>query len=159
MKLSEVKGVLLDTSFLIQLFQDLKPNPNAEAYWELLITHRLKLYISSVVVSEFCVKAPITLLPLENTIDLMFNFTHAERAGLFTKTLLEMRRSYQLNATRLCVLNDSKLMAQADTEPRISHFLTADTKSIQKYNALISAGLQLKFNVLDLHNPPSHYFF
>ncbi|MBK9419239.1 MAG: hypothetical protein IPN62_18645 [Flavobacteriales bacterium] len=80
---------------------------------------------------------------------LPFNWQHAQRSGEFARNLLDQRKDEE----RAVVINDLKLLAQADVEPRLSHFLTKDQRINAKITQLSAAGVQLRTTVLDLNIP------
>lgn len=53
-------GVLLDTSFLITLADKNRTNhETARRYWKHFLENQIPIYLSAVVVSEFCIKQEI----------------------------------------------------------------------------------------------------
>lgn len=107
------------------------------------------MYLSTISISEFCVKGSFDQLPLRNVRVLPFNWQHAQRSGEFARILLEQRKDEE----RAVVINDIKLLAQADVEPRISHFLTKDRRLNAKVGQLSAAGVHLHSSLLDLNTP------
>ena len=69
--------------------------------------------------------------------------------GEFARNLLDQRKDEELAV----VINDIKLLAQADVEPRISHFLSKDRRLKAKITQLSAAGFQLHTTLLDLNTP------
>lgn len=142
--------VLLDTSFIIRLLKTDDPlHANAKAWFRWLLDHKVPMHLSTISISEFCVKGSFDQLPLRNVRVLPFNWQHAQRSGTFAGIILDQRR----NEERTVVINDLKLLAQADVEPRISHFLTKDRKIKAKVGLLSTAGMQPHVSLLDLHMP------
>jgi predicted nucleic acid-binding protein len=151
--LEAVTGVLLDTSFILRL---VKPgdalHQNVQAWFRELLGHNVPMYLSTIVVAEYCVKGDVGELPLTNLRLLPFNMVHAMRAGPFTATLLQQRKRDGAE-DRTVVLNDVKLLAQAETSPPISHFLTKDLRFASRMQALRQGGHVLRTTVLDLNIP------
>lgn len=111
--LESVQGVLLDTSYVIRLLKSDDPlNGNAKAWFRELLDRKVPMYLSTIVIAEYCVKGSFEELPLRNVRVLPFNVDHARRAGPFTGSLLSIRTKGG-SEERHVVLNDVKLMAQA----------------------------------------------
>lgn len=147
-------GVLLDTIFVIRL---LKTNdalhPNAKAWFRQLLERRVPMYLSTISIAEYCVKGTFDELPLRNVRVLPFNIDHARRAGPFTGSLLDQRKQPGGDDDRTVVINDVKLLAQAEVNPGISHFLTKDLRFASRMQALRQGGHVLRTTVLDLNIP------
>ena len=147
-------GVLLDTSFVIRL---LKTNdalhPNAKAWFRQLLERRVPMYLSTISIAEYCVKGTFDELPLRNVRVLPFNIDHARRAGPFTGALLDQRKQPGGDDDRTVVINDVKLLAQAEVNAGISHFLPKDLRFASRMQALRQAGHVLSTSVLDLNVP------
>lgn len=144
------EGVLLDTSFIIRLLKTDDPlHANAKVWFRWLLDHKVPMHLSTISISEFCVKGSFDQLPLRNVRVLSFNWNHAKRSGELAGILLHQRKDEE----RAVVINDIKLLAQADVEPRISHFLTKDQKINTKLASLSSAEMRLATSVLDLNTP------
>jgi len=143
-------GILLDTSFIIRLLKTDDPlHANTKAWFRWLLDHNVPMHLSTISISEFCVKGSFDQLPLRNVRVLPFNWQHAQRAGQFTGLLLDQRKDEE----RAVVINDIKMLAQADVEPRVSHFLTKDRKINAKVDLLSKAGVRLGVSILDLNTP------
>ncbi|MEY2343184.1 PIN domain-containing protein [Acidithiobacillus sp. IBUN Pt1247-S3] len=70
-------AVLLDTSFLISLVDQNRPNhETAVSYYRLMLDQQVPMYFSAIVAAEFAIKQPITDLPLKN-----FRCEPGERSG------------------------------------------------------------------------------
>ena len=144
------EGVLLDTSFIIRLLKTDDPlHANTKAWFRWLLDHKVPMHLSTISISEFCVKGSFDQLPLRNVRVLPFNWQHAQRSGEFARILLDQRKDEE----RAVVINDIKLLAQADVEPRISHFLTKDQRLSAKITQLLLAGVQMRTTLLDLNTP------
>lgn len=143
-------GILLDTSFIIRLLKTDDPlHANTKSWFRWLLDHKVPMHLSTISISEFCVKGSFDQLPLRNVRVLPFNWLHAQRAGEFTGILLDQRKDEE----RAVVINDIKLLAQADVEARISHFLTKDRKLNSKVDLLTKSGVRLNASILDLNTP------
>ncbi len=124
-------------------------HPNTKAWFRWLLDHKVPMHLSAISISEFCVKGAFDQLPLRNVRVLPFNWQHAQRSGEFASVLLHQRKDEE----RAVVINDIKLLAQAEVEPRISHFLNKDRKLNAKITQLTTAGVQLRTTLLDLNTP------
>ncbi len=148
-----LKGVLLDTSFFLRFLNESDPLfRNADGFFKHLVDHQLPMYLSTIVVAEFCVGGTIDQLPLKYLKMLPFNVEHAIRAGKFRAAF---RGQAAAPGERLLIANDTKLFAQADATPDVSHFLTADEGYRKKFDRLCEAGLSPKFGILSVRKPPS----
>src|SRR5690606_9322778 len=120
------RGVLVDTSFLIRLFKtDDALNPNASAWFRELLERKIPMYLSTIAIAEWCVKGSFDELPLRNMRVLPFNIDHARQAGPLTNSLLKLREK-GVGDERSIILNDVKLLAQAEATRDISHVITSD---------------------------------
>jgi predicted nucleic acid-binding protein len=153
------KGVLLDTSFFLRfLNEDDTLFKNADDYFCYFLKEDYVLFISTVTIAEFCVGGSTDELPLKNLRILPFNYGHAVRTGEFARQLFIARKKRLVTFTeRLLIPNDTKLFAQADSEPAIAFFLTNDTESIKAYNILKQSCKPL-FGIIDLKHPYAETF-
>jgi predicted nucleic acid-binding protein len=149
-----LKGVLLDTSFVIRLLRTNDVlHPNAKAWFRQLLERRVPMYLSTISIAEYCVKGSFDELPLRNVRVLPFNIDHARRAGPFTGSLLDQRKQAGSEDDRAVVISDVKLLAQAEVDVGISHFLTKDLRFPSRMQALRQGGHVLRTAVLDLNIP------
>lgn len=122
-------AALLDTSFLITLVNDHRPNHGtAKRYFRHMLQSSVPMYLSSIAAGEFSVKQPITDLPLTNFRILNFNLVHGQQAA----RLLNALGSRDADDARAAVRDDLKLMAQASHEA-IAVILTEDASTLHKY--------------------------
>lgn len=132
-----MSAILLDTSFLITLVDSTRPNHNiAKSYYRLMLDEQHQMYLSSIVVSEFEIKQPISDLQLKNFRYLTFNIPHGiEAARLWNGFSREDGENRQI------VKDDVKLIAQASKE-NIDFIITEDASTLFKYcNKLRKSGL------------------
>ena len=123
-----MNSVLLDTSFLISLSDPTRSHHAvAEQYYRECIAHRVPMFLSTVVISEYQVKQAINDLPLRNFIALPFNVDHAMACGLLV-------RAFPRDAgdDRVRVKDDFKLIAQCQCDD-LSHVLSEDASTLTKY--------------------------
>ena len=148
-----LKGVLLDTSFFLRFLNESDPLfRNADGFFKHLVDHQLPMYLSTIVVAEFCVAGSIDQLPLKYMKMLPFNVEHAIRAGAFRAAF---RGQPTAPGERVIIANDTKLFAQADATMEVSHFLTADEGCKKKFDRLKESGLSPKFAILSVRKPLS----
>ncbi|MFZ5526661.1 MAG: type II toxin-antitoxin system VapC family toxin [Pseudomonadota bacterium] len=131
-----MNSVLLDTSFLITFADPNRPfHDTAHKYFRECVARRVRMYLSTIAISEFEVKQRITDLPLRNFIVLPFNIEHAVQCGsLFSTT------SRDTGDNRAVFKDDLKLIAQCDAEG-ITHVLTEDENTLAKYLQRIHSGV------------------
>lgn len=109
--------------------------------------------ISTISIAEYCVGGAIDQLPLKNLKILPFNLDHAKRTGEFARLLFLERRSGNVAfKERTLIPNDSKLFAQADTDPGIGYFVTSDTESLKAYSVLWKRS-KPDFEIIDITRP------
>jgi predicted nucleic acid-binding protein len=153
MALESVRGVLVDTSFVIRLLKPDDPlNANAKSWFRELLDRKVPMFLSTIVIAEWCVKGAFEELPVRNMRVLPFNVDHARRAGPFTGALLKAREQ-GASEERAVVLNDVKLLAQAEATSAISHVLTKDGGYAKRIVRLGAEGHVLTTRVLDLNVP------
>jgi hypothetical protein len=79
---------LIDTGFLISLSDPKRAHHGiAKKYFGACIERQVRMYLSTIVVSEFQVKQAIKDLPLRNFIVLPFNVDHAMACGLLIRAM------------------------------------------------------------------------
>lgn len=153
-KADETLGVLCDTGFLIRLNnpQDAL-HPNARAYLKFLLGREHKIYVSTIALAEYAVRDRIENLPMRYFRVLPFNLDHAQKAGEFARIVFSKREQIPPEITqRVIIPNDTKMFAQADVTPAITHYLTADQKCETVYK-LIQSTVATRFQILSLHTP------
>ena len=152
-------SVLLDTSFFIRLLNPEDPlHDNAKGYYRYFLENDIKIKISTISIAEYCVRGDITDLPLRNLIILPFNYDHGQRAGVFARTVFEVKNRESLDIRpRVLIPNDSKLFAQADVEESIGAYVTADVESSKIY-AILRDHCGARFDFIDITTPPTQQF-
>lgn len=149
-----VYGVLCDTSYFIRWA---KPNedlhPAAQDYLRFLIEYGHELYVSTIALAEYSVRDSIGNLPLRYFRVLPFNIDHAQRAGEFARAVFEARKTIPMQLDQRAVIpNDTKLFAQADVTPAITHYLTAD-RECEKVHTLLKSVHMPRFQLTHLSTP------
>lgn len=156
----EQNCVLLDTSFFIRLLneEDLL-HENALGYFKYFLDHDFIIKMSTIAVAEYCVRGEADELPLKNILLVPFNFDHAQRAGkMMAEVYAEKKRRGAAIAPRAVVPNDTKMFAQADVEPEINYYGTADAECKKVYDLIKSAEGEVSFRFIDI-TIPYHTFF
>ena len=121
-------SALVDTSFLISLVDPRRPHhQTARRYYQECIRRRVPMLLSTVVISEFHVKEPITDLELRNFLVLPFNIDDAMTCG-------DLAREFPRDAAddRTRVKDDLKIIAQACVNDATCVF-TEDENTLAKY--------------------------
>lgn len=139
-------SVLLDTTFLISLVDNTRQNHSiAKDFYKYFIDNKYSMILSSIVTSEFCIKQPLTDLPLSNFKALPFNIPDSYHlSGLFIEEF-----KGQLEGTcRAAVKDDYKIVSQCNFN-KIAYFITEDEPLYNKLRKLKSDG-KIQFNTLFL---------
>jgi predicted nucleic acid-binding protein len=149
-----VHGVLCDTSYFIRWAKpDEALHPAAQEYLKFLVEGGHELYVSTIALAEYAVRDSIAHLPLRYFRVLPFNVDHAQRAGEFAKLVFEARKNLPVQLDQRAVIaNDTKLFAQADVVPAITHYLTAD-RECEKVYTLLKSVLTPRFQFVHLSTP------
>ena len=132
--------VLVDTSFLITLYNKKRPNhASAFRYFKYFIEKSIKMYLSTIVISEFQQMQPILdLINSRNYIVLPYNYEHAIKTAELTYNLGGTSRRGSPNPK---YKDDCKLMGQAEHED-INYIITEDASTLARYcNKLSRASL------------------
>jgi predicted nucleic acid-binding protein len=149
--------VLLDTSFFIRLLNDQDQlHLNVLGYYQYFLQNQFILKCSTISIAEYCVKGKIDELPLKDLQILPFNVNHAVRAGELARLVFDNKGTLNLPDRRI-IPNDSKLFAQADTEPQILHFATSDEECIKIFEFL-KTQTKLQFDLINIRLPHNETF-
>lgn len=88
-----------------------------------------------------------------------FNFDHAQRAGkMIAEVYAEKKRRGATIAPRAVVPNDTKMFAQADVEPDITFYGTADVECKKVYDMIKTSEGKLSFDFIDITIPYNAFF-
>lgn len=124
-------SVFLDTSFLISLSVPARAHHEAsKAYYQFFIDNKYVMFVSTIVLSEFCRKQPMTDLPMKNLIVVPFNVTDALRAAEFAE-LLQNTQSGE-TGSRDTLKDDVKIIAQADMK-QAGYLITENGSTMARY--------------------------
>lgn len=121
-------SVLLDTSFLISLNNETRPNhETALKYYRYMLEQNITMYLSSIVVAEFSIKEKITDLPLRNFKILPFNVPDGIEAG----NIFNLLGGVKSDDSRSVARDDLKIIAQGIRE-HIPFVLTDDVRTFYR---------------------------
>ncbi|MGA2748581.1 MAG: PIN domain-containing protein [Verrucomicrobiota bacterium] len=147
-------GVLLDTSFLITLADKNRAHhETAVQYWRHFLDNQIPIFLSTIVVSEFCAKQEIPPDMLRCCVVLPFNWDDAQRAGK-----LEWQRLRPAGVERDALKDDIKIIAQAagvDAE----FVITDDAESFFRYCKTFKDASEVKFKAIKLEDGFDRAFF
>lgn len=152
-------GVLCDTGFLIRLGRPEDPlHANARGYLKYLLTEKHPIFVSTIALAEYTVRDRIDNLPMRYFRVLPFNIDHAQKAGAFAGIVFTGRDQLPVEITQRAIIpNDTKMFAQAEVTPAITHYLTADDRCEGVYHLLAKAE-PLSFQILSLRTPHHEAF-
>lgn len=142
---------LLDTSFFIRLLNEKDPlQKQAREYWKYFLNEGVVLYVSTIAISEFCVKGSLKELPLSSLRILPFNLHHAEASGELYAQVQKLKANGQsLDVPRNVVTNDCKMFAQAHVE-KFDYFVSSDSKANKLLSRLDDGCTHFRF--IDISN-------
>lgn len=147
-------SVLLDTSFLIRLLKKEDPlHENAKGYFKYFVEQGVGMYISTISVSEYCVKGAFEDIPFRYCRIIPFNIQHAPLAGKYAAAIFASKdNDWRNSGGRNIIPNDTKLFAQGAESSNINYFITSDSKSAGPIKLLQNEfGMELEH--LDIHTP------
>lgn len=145
-------NILPDTSFCIRLLKkDEALHPNAVDYFKYFLDSKIEMYLSSIVISEYCVKDDIAHLPLSTMKIIPFDFFDGKTAGEFHAILLN-NRTLVHGIERIVVKDDCKLIAQIFNR-KIDAYITKDRKSFTQIINPLQQAKMFSIELLDLEIP------
>ena len=133
-------SVLLDTSFLISLVDASRVNHiKAKDFYKHFLDNNIAMVLSAIVTSEFCIKQPITDLPLANFRPLPFNIPDSYHiSSLFEEKFKNVKN----DISRVSVKDDYKIVSQCNFN-KITYFITEDETL---FNMLTSLSMEQKIS-------------
>lgn len=88
-----------------------------------------------------------------------FNFDHAQRAGkMIAEVYAEKKKRGVTITPRAIVPNDTKMFAQADVEPNINFYATADVECKKVYDMIKASEGTLSFEFINITIPSNKFF-
>jgi len=148
--MNKITSILLDNSFVTRLFKmDDEYRENVVRYFEFFLNKRVDMYLSTIVVSEYAVISnPDKLKELNSFQIIDFDYLDAVKSGRYFAFL----KSQNENQVRNVVINDVKLLAQADNR-KIDAFITKDRRMFTKMIKPLMENNYLNIRYLDLTIP------
>ena len=147
-------GVVLDTSYLITLADQARPNhAAAKRYWIHFTDNAMPIFLPTIVVSEFCVKQEIPFGILQSCVVLPFNWDDAIRAAN-----LDFKREKQQDESRFALKDDIKILGQAVIK-EAAYVITEDAQSLYRYGKLMEAEGHARFRTIKLEDGFDLAFF
>ena len=139
----EQNCVLLDTSFFIRLLNEEDPlHENAFGYFRYFLEHDFVIKISTIAIAEYCVRGDVS-----------------QRAGkMIAEVYAEKKKRGATITPRTVVPNDTKMFAQADVEPDINFYGTADVECKKVYDMIKTSEGKLSFDFIDITIPYTTFF-
>ena len=121
-------GVVLDTSFLITLADPQRPRQAvAKRYFQHFLAEKMPMAVSAIVVAEFCVRQPLSTLPLEQFILLPFNHEDAEVVASLGYKVFQ-----QADGDRQSLKDDFKIIGHAKARD-FGYLITDDADTMARY--------------------------
>ena len=128
------QSILVDTSFLITLYDDSKTRKNhsvARKYFKYFLNKSIKIYLSVIVIAEFQQIQPITdIVASGNYITLPYNFEDAVATADVAYNLGAASRKD--TSRRAQLKDDLKLMGQAVFK-KLDFIITEDERTLARY--------------------------
>jgi len=147
-------GVLLDTSFLITLADKSREHyESARLYWRYFLENDIPIFLSTIVVSEFCIKQEIPPDLLRCCVVLPFNWDHAQRAAK-----LDWKRLRLEGVMRDALKDDIKIIAQAEVV-EADFAITDDSASFYRYGKTFKDAGDVRFKAIKLEDGFDRSFF
>ncbi len=147
-------GVLLDTSFLITLAGKNRPHHEAaRRYWQHFIENQIPIFLSTIVVSEFCVKQEIDPQILRCCVVLPFNWDDAQQVAH-----LDWKASCPAGVERDALKDDIKIIAQA-ARMDVEYVITDDSESFFRYCQAFKTAGKVSFKAIKLEDGFDRAFF
>ncbi len=139
-------SVLVDTSFLITLYDKERANHSiALKYFEYFLSNSIKIYLSTIVISEFHQGQSITdIISSGNYIVLPYNFEDAVETARMAYDLGNVSRK---RASRPELKDDLKLMGQAVFND-IDFIITEDESTLARFCKRLSDSKMYKLKTI-----------
>ena len=147
-------GVLLDTSFLITLAgRNRAHHEAARRYWRHFLESQIPMFLSTIVVSEFCIKQEIPPDVLRCCVVLPFNWDDAQLAAK-----LDWKRLRPAGVERDALKDDIKIIAQA-ARAEAEFVITDDSESFFRYCKAFKDAGEVQFKAVKLEDGFDRAFF
>lgn len=147
-------GVVIDTSFLITLADKNRAHHEAaRRYWRYFLENEIPIFLSAIVVSEFCIKQEIPPDMLRCCVVLPFNWEDAQRAAN-----LDWKRLRLAGVERDALKDDIKIIAQA-ARVEAAFVITDDAESFYRYCKTFREAGEVEFKAIKLEDGFDRAFF
>ena len=147
------KSVLLDTTFLISLSDDRRTHhAKAVEFYKYFLEEKYAMILSSIATCEFCIKQPLTDLPLHNFKMLAFNITDSHHLSHLFESHFK-----NIGDSRIAIKDDFKLISQASYN-KIDFIITEDEVMVDKLIKPLNEQSLLKTRPLFCPNGVSREF-
>jgi predicted nucleic acid-binding protein len=147
-------GVVLDTSFLITLADATRVHhPAAREYWRHFTENGMPIFLSTIVVSEFCIRQEIPAEILRSCVVLPFNWDDAIRVAK-----LDFTKARQSDESRDALKDDVKIIAQAFVKDA-GYVITDDTRTFYRYAQQLATSGVANFKPIKLEDGFDPAFF
>jgi len=150
--MSEIKSVLLDTSFLVRLMnvKD-EHHKTVRSYFEYFVNYHVAMYVSTISISEYAIISHPDYLKYLQTFKIIdFNYIDAIKSGQYA-TILKGKKKFTKNG-RSIVINELKLLAQIDNR-KIDAIVANDQKMKIKVIDPLKKNMQLRCEFIDFTRP------
>jgi hypothetical protein len=122
-------AVLLDTSFLITLADPRRErHPVAKNFYKHFLSSRMPMFVSAIVIAEFCIKQKLETLPLEQLILVPFSHEDAVQAASFD--FKSLRNGAEND--RQSLKDDIKIIGHAHARD-LGYLITDDESTMFEY--------------------------
>ena len=122
-------GVMWDTSFLITLADPRRPRHLvAKQYFQHFLAAKMPMFVSAIVVAEFCVRQELATLPLEQLI--LLPFTHEDAVLAASFDFKSFKGGGE--ADRQSLKDDLKIIGHAQAR-NLGYLITEDADTLFQY--------------------------
>lgn len=156
--MNKTKKIFLDTSFLIRLLDPKEEDhANAVEYFKRFRKDQDQMFLSTIAIAEYGIKANIDHLPYPFLTIVPFNIGHAKLTStLASKSFYGKRKGAIAVGKRVIIPNDSKMMGQAEFE-QADLFIGRDNNFETVHQYLKNEQL-INFEYLDLRTSLGTYY-
>jgi predicted nucleic acid-binding protein len=121
-------GVMLDTSFLITLADPRRDrHPVAKQYFQHFLVEKMPMFVSAIVVAEFCRRQVLATLPLEQLVLVPFTHEDAVVAAAF-----DFKPHKGAEQDRQSLKDDFKIIGHAHAR-QLGYVITDDAETMFEY--------------------------
>lgn len=145
------RTVIVDTSFLINLFDDTKTQHQiAKKYYEFFLKNSIDMLLSPIVVAEFHQgQSILDVLSTQNFMPLPYNLQDGIKSAESAFNIGGGKRSGR-DGSNPKYMDDIKIIGQAVTND-VDFIITADTKTLKRYCDKLNTGNFLGAKAIDIN--------